>query len=77
MSFMKKIESPQKKKLSFHLAHIKIIGSMKYENTRNDFFHDNTFKNINSRKDYAEKSIETTVKEILSQRWGGNRKLSM
>ena len=34
-------------------------------------------KNSKLKKDYAEKSSEVTGKEIQSQNWGGNRKLSI
>ena len=33
-------------KLSFHIAHVRIIGSMEFGNTRNDCFHDNSLKKI-------------------------------
>ena len=32
-------------KLSFHLAHVRILGSMDYWETRNDFFRSNASKN--------------------------------
>ena len=69
---------PTIEKLSFHLAHVRIIGSMECGKTINDFFHNNASKNnIKSKKYYAEKSRETNGIEIQSQHWGGNRKLSM
>ena len=62
-------------KLSFHLAHVRILGSTECGNTRNDCFRANTSKNnIKFKKDYAEKSSEATGIEIQSQHWGGNRK---
>ena len=32
---------PTIEKVSFHLGHVRILGSMEYGNTRNDCFHDN------------------------------------
>ena len=32
---------PTIEKMSFHLAHVRIIGSIVYSKTRNDFFYDN------------------------------------
>ena len=69
---------PKIEKLSFHLAHVRILGSMEYRKTINDCFHDNALKNkIKSKKYYAEKISETTGIEIQSQHWGGNRQFSM
>ena len=46
--------------------------------TKNIYFHNNlSTDNIQLKKDYAEKFIETTGIEIQSQHWGGNRNLSM
>ena len=64
-------------KLSFHLYHVRIIGSMEYEKTRNYFFMIMHKNNIKLKKDYAEKFNEKTGIEIQSQHWGGNRQLSM
>ena len=65
-------------KLSFNLAHVRIIGSMECGKTINDCYHDNASnKNIKLKKDYAENSRETTGIEIGSQHWGGNRKWPM
>ena len=50
------------KKLSFHLAHAMIIGSMEFGNTRNIFFHDNSSEIYIKLKKYsAEKSAKQPV----------------
>ena len=42
-------------KLLFHLSHVRIIGSMEFGKTRNDYFHENSWKNsFKLKKDYAE-----------------------
>ena len=47
---------PTIEKLSFHLARVRIIGSMECGKTINDCFRANASKyNINFKKDYAEK----------------------
>ena len=38
MSFMKLFHIPTIEKLSFHIAHVRILGLMEYRKTRNDFF---------------------------------------
>ena len=40
---MEKIHS-HNRKLSFHLARVRIISLMEYKNTKNDYFHDNASK---------------------------------
>ena len=51
---------------------------MEYGKTRNDYFHDNAFKNnIKLKKYYAEIFSETTSIEIKIQHKGRNRQLSM
>ena len=37
---------PTIEKLSFHLSHVRIIGSMEGGKTINYFFHDNSLKNV-------------------------------
>ena len=39
--FYDKFYIPTIEKLSFNLFHVRIIGSMEYDNTRNDCYHDN------------------------------------
>ena len=70
MSFLKYIYIPTTEKLSFHIAHVRILGSIKSGKTRNDFFHNTASKNnINLKKDYAEKFSKKTGIEIQSQYW--------
>ena len=65
-------------KFRFHLAHVSILGSMECGKTRNDPFHENSWKNhLKLYQQYAEKFSETAGIEIQSQHWCGNRKLSM
>ena len=73
--FYKKYYISTIEKLSFYLAHVRILGSMEYEKTKNDCLRANASKNnIKLKKDYAEKSSKTTSIEIKGQHWGGNRK---
>ena len=59
MFFMKKISTIEK--LSFHLYHVRILGSMEGGKTVNDFFRANASKNdIKFKKDYAEKFSKAT-----------------
>ena len=77
MSF-KKNYIPTIEKLSFHLACVRIVGSMESVNTINDHFHNNAPKKIiKLKKYYAKKIIKTTGVEIQIQHWIGNRQLSM
>ena len=45
--FHEKYYIPTIEKVSFHLAHVRILGSMEYGKTRNDCFHGNTLKILN------------------------------
>ena len=64
ISFITKFTSPENK-MSFYLARVGILGLMECEKTRNDYFHDNQYKNnLKLKKDYAEKFTETTGIEI-------------
>ena len=59
MSFMEKIHS-HNRKLSFHLARVRIISLMEYKNTKmitSMIMHQ---RNIKLKKYYAEKFSETT-----------------
>ena len=40
--FLENYHIPTIEKLSFHLAHVRIIVSMEFGNLRNDCFHDNS-----------------------------------
>ena len=61
-------------KLSFHLAQVRIIFSIKCGKNINYCLYDNATKhNIQFKIYYAEKLIKTTGIEIQSQNWGGNR----
>ena len=76
--FNEKIITPTIEKLSFHLANVRILGSMEYEKTRNDCYHDIApNNNIKLKTDYAEQFTKTTGIEILIQHQGGNRQISM
>ena len=76
MFFTKNVSTIEK--LSFHLAHVRILGSMECGKTINDCFRANASKNnIEFKKDYAEKFTEVTGIEIYSKNWGGKRKLPM
>ena len=44
--FHEKNYSPTIEKLSFYLAHVRILGSMECGKTRNDCLHDNLSKKI-------------------------------
>ena len=56
---------PTIEKLSFHLAHVRIIGSIECGKTINYCFHDNESKeNINLEKYYSEKSSKKSGIEI-------------
>ena len=68
---------PTIEKLSFHLAHVRILASMEFWNTRNDCYHNNALENIKLKKNYAKFFSKTTDNEIKSQHWKGNRQLSM
>ena len=60
-------------KLSFHLDHVRILGSMECGNAKKYFPHVNALRRfIKLKKDYGVIFIE-----IQSQHWGGNRQLSM
>ena len=60
-------------KISFHVDHIRILGSIECGKTRNDFLRDNSSKiYIKLKEDYAEKWKKTGI-EIQGQHWGGNR----
>ena len=43
--FHAKFYIPTIEKLSFRLFCVRVLGSMEFGKTRNDFFHDNAFKN--------------------------------
>ena len=59
---------PTIEKLSFIIAHVRILGSMEFRKTINDFFCANASKNnVKFKKDYAEKFSEATGIEIQSQ----------
>ena len=56
-------------KVSFHIDHVRIIGSTECQKTR-IFFYDNVSKdNIKLKKHYAEKISETTSIERQSEYW--------
>ena len=76
--FHNKLYTTTIEKLSFHLACVRILGSMECGNTRNNYFRENSWiNNLRLKKDYAEKFSKTTGIEIQSQHWGGNSQLSM
>ena len=76
--FHNKLYIPTMGNFSFHLDHVRIIGSMECGNTENDCFHENLWKNnLKLNKYYAEKFSETTGIEIQSQHWGRNIQLLM
>ena len=57
--FHENIIIPTIEKLSFYLAHFRILGSMECGNTRNDCFRANVSKNdLNLKNNYAEKSAK-------------------
>ena len=60
---------------SFHLAHVKILGSTDCGKTICDFFTRQCEK-LNQKKDYDEYFSDKIGIEIKSQHWIGNRKLS-
>ena len=64
-------------KLPFHLAHVRTLDSTECGKTRNYFFRENSPKEFKVKKGLFRKSSEVTGKEIQSQNWGGNRKLSI
>ena len=49
-----------KEKFLFHLAHVRILGSIECGKTINDCFRDNAFKIFKVKRDYAEKFSEET-----------------
>ena len=57
--FHEKCYIPTIEKVSFHLTHVRIIGSMECGKTRNDCFHANTSKNY--LKNYAENPSKQLV----------------
>ena len=44
---------PKIEKLSFYLADVKVLGSMKYGKTINDYLHDSASKNNIKLKEYC------------------------
>ena len=60
--FHENIYIPTIEKLSFYLAHIRILGSMECGNTINDFFHANaSTKYIKSKEIMQKKSSKQLV----------------
>ena len=51
---------PKIENLSFHISHVRIIGSMECGKTRNEYFHESSCKKINLKKYCAEKFSKTT-----------------
>ena len=48
--------------MSFHIAHVRILGSMGCGKTRNDYFHKKSWRNnLKLKKYYAEKSAKQLV----------------
>ena len=74
---MRKLLRSQNRKLSFHLAHIRILVSTECGKIRNDCFYANASNIYKVQKDYTEQFSKRTGIEIQSQHWGVNRKISM
>ena len=75
MSFMTIVYINTIEKLSFNIAHVRIISLMKCGNNRNAFLYDNSFKK--TKEILCIKFSKTDGIEMKSQHWSGNIKLSM